>query len=336
MVVAWAAASDNPNCPKGETMTSGVKKVLAVALAVAISFAMAFSAQAADYPTKPIKIIVPYGPGGDSDLSSRIYANALEKVLGVPVVVINKAGGGGVVATTVVASAKPDGYTLVQASLSTIQISPYFSKTPYTLDSFTPIIKMMSQPLGIVVKADSPFKTFDDLVATAKKRSITMGSYGASSAGTIFSNIIAEQKGYTPRYVNAATGAESAVAVVGGHIDAAMSMPPIFLPHLKAGTLRVLVLNRKIDGYPDMHTFADYGVKGNFEGWGGFFAPKGTPKEVVTTLIDASKKVMSDPAVLKEIANLGIKPDFRYGEDWINDMKAFNEVMKKTAAKMKK
>lgn len=316
-------------------MTSWSKKLFKITAVAAITLVTAYSAQASDYPTKPIKVIVPYGAGGDSDLSARIWADAMEKELGSPVVVINKTGGGGVIATTFVANSKPDGYTLAQVGLSTILVSPNFSKTPYTLDSFTPIVKMISQPLAIAVKADSPYKTFDDFVTAAKEKTVTVGSWGAASSGTILSNIIADQKGYKPKYVHGNTTAESMVSVVGGHIDAAITFPPAFLPHLKTGRARVLAINKKIDAYPEIPTFADYGVKGDFEGWGGFFAPKGTPEEVITKLINASEKIMKEPEVLKAIANIGVNPDFRYGEEWIEGMRAASETMKETAAKMK-
>lgn len=302
------------------------------------AFAMTIAAEAAmaEYPDKPINVIVPYGAGGDSDLSTRVWADAVEKIVGSPVVVINKAGGGGVIGTAFVASAQKDGYTLINAGLGNMQVSPNFSKTPYDLDSFEPVVKMSAVPLGIVVSAESPIKTFKDFITAAKAGSLTQGSWGAASSGTVLGNIIAEQAGYKVRYVHGNTTAESMVALIGGHIDSAVSFPPAFGPHIKSGKARLLVLNQKMAEYPGVPTFADFGIKGDFEGWAGIFAPKGVPAEVVAKLVAASTKAMADPMVLKAYANMGANVDFRHGDGWKKDIQSTYELMKKSAAQAKK
>ncbi len=307
-------------------------------LVSALSICLLASTASADWPKKPINVIVPYGAGGDSDLSTRVWADAVEKELGVPVVVINKAGGGGVVGTSFVANSKNDGYTLINAGLGNMLVNPNFSKTPYTFDSFVPVVKMTAVPLAVVVAKDSPYKTFDDFIAGAKKKTLTQGSWGAASSGTILGNIIADQAGYKPKYVHGNTTAESMVSVVGGHIDSAVSFPPAFGPHVKSGRARALVMNQKLDDFPNVPTFADYGIEGNFEGWAGIFAPKGVPQEVVDKLIAATTKVMKDPQVLKAYANMGALVDFRQGNDdkWIESMKVTSGIMKDAAAKAKK
>lgn len=312
------------------------KKSLLTLTSVAFAMALNVGSAVAAYPDKPINVVVPYGPGGDSDLSTRVWADAVEKILGSPVVVINKTGGGGVVGTTFVANAPNDGYTLINAGLGNMQVSPFFSKTPYTFEDFEPVVKMSSVPLGIVVNADSPYKTFADFVAAAKAGSLTQGAWGASSSGAVLGNIIAEQAGYKVRYVHGNTTAESMVALLGGHIDSAVSFPPAFGPHVKSGKVRVLALNQKMAEYPDVPTFAELGIKGGFEGWAGIFAPKGIPPEVLAKLVEASTKAMSDPVVLKAYANMGANVDFRYGPEWVKDLKATNEIMKDAAAKAQK
>ena len=314
-------------------MINWTKSFVTLAAVLAVSLG-AVSANA-EYPKKPINVIVPYGAGGDSDLTTRVWADAVEKEIGSPVVVINKAGGGGVIGTAFVANSKKDGYTLINAGLGNMLVTPNFSKTPYDFSSFRPIIKMTAVPLAVVVKADSPYKTYDDFVAAAKAKSLTQGSWGAASSGTILANIIADQMGYKPRYVHANTTAESMVSVIGGHIDSAVSFPPGFGPHIKSGRARVLVINQKMDAFPGVPTFADYGVQGSFEGWSGIFAPEGVPEEVVTTLVEATKKVMKDPKVIQAFENMGAIVDFRYGEDWIKDMKVTYDIMKDAAEKMK-
>lgn len=304
---------------------------IAAALAVTVSAGAAL----AEYPEKPITVIVPYGAGGDSDLTTRVWADAMEKILDVPVIVINKAGGGGVVGTAFVSAAKKDGYTLINAGLGNMLVTPNFSDTPYTFDSFTPIVKMTAVPLAVVVKSDSPYKSFDDFIAGAKENRVTQGSWGAASSGTTLAKIIADQSGYEVKYVHGNTTAESMVSVVGGHIDSAVSFPPAFGPHVKAGNARVLVMNQSMDDYPDVPTFADYGIKGSFEGWSGIFAPVGVPDEVVEKLVAATAVALQDPAVLKAYANMGALVDYREGDEWIASMRATSEVMKDAAAKAK-
>ena len=306
------------------------------AIAAALTLSLAVTPAFAEYPTRPINVIVPWGAGGDSDLTTRVWADAMEKELGTPVVVINKAGGGGVIGTAYVANSKKDGYTLINAGLSNVLVTPNFSKTPYTFDSFEPIVKMTAVPLGVLVKSDSPYQTFDEFVAAAKEKTLTQGSWGAASSGTILANIIADQMGYKVKFVHANTTAESMVSVIGGHIDSAVSFPPGFGPHIKSGRARALVMNQKMDAFPGVPTFADYGIKGSFEGWSGIFAPKGVPAEVVNRLVEASKKVMQDPKVVHAFENMGAVVDFRYGEDWIGDMRVTSDIMKDAAEKMKK
>lgn len=294
----------------------------------ALSLSFTMGSALAEYPNKPIQVIVPYSAGGDSDLTTRIWADAVEKEIGSPIVVVNRPGGSGVVGTAFVVNAKKDGYTLVNAGLGNVLVAPNFSKAPYDFDDFTPIVKMTSVPLAVVVAEDSPYKTFDDFVAAAKQKTLTQGSFGAASSGTILANLIAKQMGYKPKYVHANNTAESVAAVVGGHIDSAVSFPPGFDPHLKAGKARVLVMNERMDHHSDqIPLFSDYGIKGDFEGWSGIFAPKGVPEEVVTTLVAATEKVMQDPKVLESFNNIGALVDFRHGDEWVSDMRATYTMM---------
>ena len=315
-------------------MKSPKKTLLSIATAVAAT--LVSGAALAEYPEKPIKVIVPWGAGGDSDLTTRIWADAVEKELGVPVVVINKTGGGGVVGTSFVARAKADGYTLINAGLSSMLVTPNFTKTPYNFNTFTPVVKFTSVPLAVVVSKDSPYKNFDDFIAGAKSKTVTQGSWGASSSGTIMANIIANQSGYKVKYVHAKGAADSMVSVVGGHIDSAVSFPPAFGPHVKADRARVLVMDQKMETFPGVPTFSDYGIKGSFGGWSGVFAPKGVPQEVVDKLTAATAKVMKDPEVLKAYENIGALVDFRHGPDWVADLKATYGIYKDEAARVAK
>lgn len=123
--------------------------------------------------------------------------------------------------------------------------------------------------------------------------------------------------------------------VIGGHIDSAISLPPAFAPQVEAGRATILAMNQKTDQFPDAPIFADYGIKGSFEGWSGIFAPKGVPQEVIDKLVAATEKVMQDPKVIESYENIGAIVDFRYGDDWIADMNVTYQLMHDTAEKMK-
>ena len=313
-----------------------MKKQLALLAAigtVASAFAMP---AAAEFPEKPIRVIVPWGAGGDSDLTTRVWADAVEKILGVPVAVVNKAGGTGVIGTTEVVNAKPDGYTLVNAGLSNVQVTPNFSQVSYDFDSFTPVVKLSAVPLGLLVGKDSPYNSFEEFVQGAKDKRLTQGSWGAASSGTILASIVARQAGYTVDYVHANTTAESMVSLIGGHIDSAVSFPPAFEPHLKSGSARLLVVNKKSDQFHGVPSFADFGISGDFEGWSGIFAPKGVPQEVVDKLVEASAQAMQDPQVVKAFENIGAEVDFRHGDEWVADMRDTYGMMAEAAAEMRK
>ncbi|CAG36972.1 Bug family tripartite tricarboxylate transporter substrate binding protein [Desulfotalea psychrophila] len=305
-----------------------------VAIATTLTISLTAASAFAEYPTKPIKVIVPWSAGGDSDLSTRVWANAIEKELGTPVVVINKAGGGGIMGSAFVANSKNDGYTLLNVGLSNVLVTPNFSKTPYDFDSFTPIIKMTSVPLAIVVPADSPYKTLPEFVAGAQAGKVTQGSWGAASSATILANMIAGQLDYKVTYVHANSGAASMVSVIGGHIDSAVAFPPAFGPHVKSGRARALAMNNKMDDFPGVPTFAEFGVKGDFEGWSGIFAPKGVPAEVVEKLVAATEKAMKDPKVRQAFKNMNAVVDYRSGQEWIDEMKVTYNMMHDEAAKM--
>ncbi len=314
-------------------MTHPKKSLLALAGALTVTFS---ASVLAEYPEKPIQVIVPWGAGGDSDLTTRIWADAVEKELGVPVVVINKTGGGGVVGTSFVARAKADGYTLINAGVSNMMVTPNFTNTPYNFDTFTPVVKYTSVPLAVVVAKDSPYKNFDDFIASAQSKKVTQGSWGASSSGTIMANIIGNQAGYKVKYVHGKGAAASMVSVVGGHIDSAVSFPPAFGPHVKADRARVLVMNQKMDAFPGVPTFSDYGIKGSFGGWSGVFAPKGVPQEVVDKLTKATANAMKNPKVLAAYENIGALVDFRHGQSWITDLEATYGIYKEEAARVAK
>ena len=230
---------------------------------------LAVPAQASDYPSKPIPLVSPYGAGGDSDLTARVWAEFAKKKLGQPVVVVNKTGGGGLTGSLFAAKAKPDGYTLFLAQAGPNIIIPLTAKgANYSFDSFDYIARIMVANCAVVVNKDAPWN-----------------------------------------------------AVLGGHADMTFLFPQNYAPMASADKLKILAIGTKSDVYPNAPTFAEQGYEGNYYGWAGIAAPKGTPKEILDRLAAISEEIVKDPEYIKAIKNMNATPDYSTGEAWMKQLK---------------
>src|SRR3982751_820329 len=198
------------------------------------------------YPTKPIAMVVPFPPGGVADIVARPVADAMSRVLEVPIVIENKAGAGGGIGMGYVAKAKPDGYTLLLA-LSSISIIPEADKvtgrTPmYQLNQFVPVARFTADPTVLAVRADSPWKTVQEFVADAKKRpgAITYGSSGNYGTMHMPMEMFAHSAGIKLLHVPYTGGGPAVVALLGGNVDAISTGPSTVIQHVKAGKVRIL------------------------------------------------------------------------------------------------
>ena len=320
-------------------MKSHGRSILIPVLGLIMIFGLVGAVHAAkSYPSKPIELIIPFAAGGDTDLISRVWAGAIEKELGVPLVVINKAGGSGVVASTYVANAKPDGHTLLTSCFGPIILTPQITKTKYNLNSFTPICLLNTLPMGVIVSEDSKFKNFDDLIKAAKAApgKVTVASWGSASWGTIATKIWTKSLGISVKMVEFAGGAPAIVSVLGGHVDCAMSLPPLYASHVKAGKAKILVSAEKIKDHPNLPTFADYGVEGKLIIWNGIFAPAGTPKNVQEKLIEATKIVFKKPEVLGAVKKMGSELASEFGAEWGKSLKNQYEALSVVVKDIKK
>jgi tripartite-type tricarboxylate transporter receptor subunit TctC len=311
--------------------------VLMVGMLICLSLGIEGYAKG-NYPNKPVKVIVPYSAGGDTDLVTRLWAGSAEKILGVPVVVINKAGGSGAIAANFVSKAKPDGYTIMAACTTPNLITPNFTKVTFGLDNFSPICLFVSSEMGLVVKSDSSYKTFDDFIKGAKKNpgKISISTYGATSASTIYSKIWSGALGIDLKYVHYKGAAPAMVAMLGGHVDSTMSLPQVYGPHVKANKARILFQTLKSKKYPNVPTLQEYGVKGDYTAWNGFFAPAGTPAPIVKKLAEVTKKVCEDHDVIKAIANTGGTLRFQSGAEWDESLKKQYKEIAEIAKRLRK
>lgn len=282
------------------------------------------SAQAADYPTKPIQLISPYGAGGDSDLTARVWAEFAKKKLGQPVVVVNKTGGGGLTGSLFAAKAKPDGYTLFLAQAGPNIIIPLTAKgANYSFDSFDYIARIMLANCAVVVSKDSPYNTLKEFEAAAKKApgELVFASPAATSWLTFAMRNWFSSTDVKVKQIEYKSGGEAATAILGKHADMTFLFPQNYAPMAAADKLKILAIGTKSAEFPNAPTFAEQGYKGNYYGWAGIAAPKGTPKEILDKLAKISEEIVKDPEYVKAIQNMNASPDFKTGEEWMAQLK---------------
>jgi len=294
---------------------------------------------AQQFPTKEVQIIIPYAPGGATDLVFRALAASTSKYLGKAVIVVNKAGGGGAVGFTDAMQAKPDGYTLVTA-ITPITILPHQVKTAFTYRDFEPIINVVLDPAMFQVRADAPWKTLQEFLDYARKNPgmITVGNSGAGGGVHLIALAFEKAAGVRLNHIPFAGGGPSVTALLGGHIHAVSVSPPEGIAHVKAGKLRIIALfsEQRMADFPNVPTVREQGVDFTMSQWRGLAAPKGTPPDVIRTLHDAFKKGMDDPAFLKNAADMSVALAYVGPAEFGKLMAADHERYARLVAEIKK
>jgi tripartite-type tricarboxylate transporter receptor subunit TctC len=298
----------------------------------------ALPVMAAEFPTKPVTLIVPWPPGGSTDVSFRVLAETTGKYLGQPVIVENKAGGSGTVGgATMAATSKPDGYTVSQLPITIFRL-PYMMKVTWDpLKDFTYIIHLTGYTFGVVVKADAPWKTWNEFIAYAKANpnKVTYATPGAGTSLHITMETIAMRQGIKWIQVPMKGGGETTPAVLGGHVTATADSTG-WAPQVDAGQLRLLVTwgNQRTKKWPDVPTLKElgYGIVSNSPF--GIAGPKGMDPKVVKILHDAFKKGMEDPAYLKILERLDMEPFYKNTEDYVKYVKEMCEEEKEIVDKL--
>ncbi|MDM0067757.1 tripartite tricarboxylate transporter substrate binding protein [Variovorax sp. J31P207] len=269
------------------------------------------SAQAA-YPSRAIKLIVPFPAGGGTDLIAREVANKVAVSNGWSIIIDNKPGSGGNLGVDAAAKSAPDGYTLVLGQTSNLAINPtLYPKLPYNPEKdLTPIVAVASAPLALVVAADSPYKTVADVVAAAKAKPETL-NYASSGSGTVAhlaTELLQKTAGVKFTHVPYKGAAQGSTDLIGGQIQMYMSSVPTLIGFVKNGKMRILAVTsaKRTADLPAVPTVAESGFKG-FEAvtWFGIAAPAGLPKDVVAKLNGAFNKALQDPEVKKKLAAQG-------------------------------
>ena len=266
------------------------------------------------YPSRTITVVSPFPPGGVSDTITRPLDAALEVVFKQPVVLENKAGAAGAVGAQFVATAKPDGYTLLTHIVSIsgfAAVDKLFGRQPkFTNADFIPIARIVADPIVMIANKDLPYKTLKDLAADAKANPNKLifsssGLYGASHIPTV---LFAKAAGNLElRHLPTNGGGPAVTAVLGGNVSFFMSPTSIALPHIRADKVRALAVSsgKRIKTLPDVPTFKEQGYDLEYYFWVGLFAPKGTPQPIINTLREGVDKAAHSKQFLDTLENLG-------------------------------
>jgi len=279
------------------------------ALILFLAVCPAVAADRPTYPTKPIRVIVGFVPGGSADITARTVGQKLSELLGQPVIVDNRSGASGIIGSELAARAAPDGYTLLEATMTTHGIGPnLYQKLPYDpIKSFEPIALMVRIPLVMFVHASVPGTNLKDVVTLLKA---SPGKYRYATAGNgspphLAAELFKLKAGVDLLHVPYKGTGAAVPEVVGGQVHFMIDGPPPFLGHVKAGRLRALAAAnaKRLAQLPHVPTFAESGYSGMEAGlWYGMLAPKGTPRDVINRLNAAINKALQQPDVRERFA----------------------------------
>jgi len=267
---------------------------------------------AEDFPAKPIRLIVPFPPGGPNDIIARVIGQRMSEIVHQPIVIDNRGGQAGVLGTDAIAKSAPDGYTIGIVSASALSISPTMEKVAYDVArDFAPITLVATVPEMLVVASSVPARDTKELVALAKAEP---GKLNFASAGTGgITHLAGELFKLTAKidivHVPYRGAAPAINDLLGQQVQMAFLDLPVILPHIKAGTLRAIVLGAKerVPTAPDVPTTAEVGMPDILiENWYGMIAPAGTPPPIIDRLNRVATEAMADPAVKEKLADQGL------------------------------
>ena len=312
------------------------------ALAALLLAAAPFAALAQAWPERPVKIIVPFGPGGFTDVAARILQKELSATLGQSIIIENKPGAGSTIGTAEVANAKPDGYTLAMISTTHV-ISPHlYKQMPYDpIKGFTPVMKLAEGPYVLVVHPSLSAKNVAELVALAKAQpgAIDYASSGNGSAQHLVGALFNSAAGVKLNHVPYKGSNQAMNDVIAGNVKVSFVGVPNALPNLANGKLRALGVStsKRYAELPDVPTIAEAGVPGyDATVWLGLLAPAGTPREVIQRMNAEIGKVLSTPEAKKLMASAGVDVSLagsdEFGKLLANELERWGKVVKETGA----
>jgi len=288
-----------------------MKRVLS---AFVISLSMLASAHAQSWPAKPVTLLVPFPPGGSTDLIARTVGAKLQTALGQSFIVENRPGAGGLVGAATAKRAAPDGYTILVSSLGPFVIGPHLTKEPGydAVKDFDYITVAVQAPNVLVVPAGSPHRSLKDLLTAMKNKpgEVTFASAGAGTSDHLTAELFWQETGTKAIHVPYKGGAPAMVDLLGGQVDASFSNINTILTNVNSGKLRALAVTSPARSplLPDVPTMDELGFKAvTVTSWQAFAAPKGLPNDIKTKLRDEIVKALNDPTVKPKLLELGFE-----------------------------
>jgi tripartite-type tricarboxylate transporter receptor subunit TctC len=309
LVCVAASGRDVVGVPRWAGL-QGLTRVLALLPAALIGAVLLHAtANAAEFPNRPIQLIVPYAPGGVTDQVARILAQGLEKRLGQAILVVNRPGASTILGTQSVARAAPDGYTIGLVSVTHVSNVSLYKQLPYTQSDFTPITPVANTVNVLVVGSELPVRSLSDLIAYIKARpgQMNYATFGIGSsahlAGLLFETMI----GAKMTAVHYRGGGPAAVGVMTGEVQMVFGGPLSVAGGVEAGKLRPIAVTsrQRLSVYPDVPTFLESGLDFVRGTWFGLLAPAGTPDPIVRIIADAVKYTMEETETRKAIVDSG-------------------------------
>ncbi len=289
-----------------------------------------------DFPTKAIRVIMPYSAGGGSDILARKLAEKVSKYLpnNQTVVVENKPGGAGVIGTTELIGAKADGYIIEQAVNGVLTFQPHFGKATYTYSDVKPIAGLTAVPNIMVVKADAPWNTFEEWLDYIKANpgKFTYGTIGKGTFAHVAAEGVNKAAGLEMTCVPFDGAAPAITALIGGHVDGAALLATDAKTYVDSGDVKVIYTTVETNMYPNAITPKSKGIDFETVAWTGLFAPKDTPDEVIQIISEAYKKTLEDPEVVEFFESMGYTPSYAdavtYGKIIEDEFKSNETVLR--------
>jgi len=298
-------------------MKTVFKKATTALALVAVAGAFAAPAPAlaqANYPDRPIRMIVPFPPGGATDIVARLLGSALEKRLGQPIIIDNKAGGGSNIGSAEAARAKPDGYTIFMGTIAnTINMSVYNNLSYDTLRDFVPIVQTMTSPSVLVVTANFPGNNMQEVIAWAKANpgGLSLASSGAGGSPHMAAELLKLRTGIDYLHVPYKGAGPAMNDVLSGTVQGGFKTATAALGQIQAGKIKAIAVadGNRLPQLPNVPTMAEAGIADvNVSSWNGLFAPTGTPPAIIDRLSKETIAVLQDPAIRAEFEKRGATP----------------------------
>ena len=324
--------------------TTARRRITLCAVAFALIAIAPFAVEAQDYPMRPVKIVVPFSPGGAVDGPMRVIAQELSKRLGQQIIVDNKPGAGATIGADIVAKSPPDGYTLLLASQTNAISATMYQKLPFDpIEDFAPISLLGREPGVLVVNPALPVKTLQEFIAYAKERpgQIDYASSGNGSGQHLFAALLASSTGMKLNHIPYKGSAQATTDLLGGQVMMSIPGTAGMVGHIKAGKLRALAVTgaTRSPQLPEVPTVIESGVPGyQAYVWMGLLAPKGTPAPIVDRLYRELVVVLATPEVKNYMATAGIEivgsTPAEFGKFFRSEKDLWAKVVRETGAKI--